>query len=432
MYRVWNFVSSYSLLMILGALAALVWANVAPGSYRHFVDFPLWFNPWIGDDIAFWTRSLGEASLAYEIGDVEKVLTLRYLVNDLLMALFFAIAGKEVWEAIILKRGALRGRKAATPLVATVGGMVGPVAVYLGLAALMGSETYDAVARGWAVPTATDIAFSYLVGRVVFGAGHPAVRFLLLLAIVDDVAGLLIVAAVYPTGTLEPGWLLVSAAASLFVYLAFNVAPRKLDRGDQMRRRSTWVRKNLRWYPYALAGLVSLFAFTQSGVHPALGLLPLIPAIPHADRAFGIFAEAERFLNDILNQMERALKHPVEVVLFLFGLTNAGVAFSAVSEPTWIVLGGLVIGKPLGVFLFGAVAAHVLGLGLPRGMRTRDLVVVGLVASIGFTVALFLASVAFAPGAVQDAARMGALFSFGGALLAIVAGRLLGVRKQNR
>ena len=71
-------------------------------------------------------------------------------------------------------------------LFATAGGMFGPIAVYLGLAAFLGSDTYSAVANGWAIPTATDIAFSYLVGRLVFGAGHPAVRFLLLLAIADE------------------------------------------------------------------------------------------------------------------------------------------------------------------------------------------------------------------------------------------------------
>ena len=73
------------------------------------------------------------------------------------MAFFFAIAAKEVWEAIILKDGSLRGKKAATPLVATAGGMFGPIAVYLGLAAFLGSDTYNAVQNGWAIPTATEL-----------------------------------------------------------------------------------------------------------------------------------------------------------------------------------------------------------------------------------------------------------------------------------
>lgn len=432
MYRVWNFVAAYSLLLIFGALIALIWANFDAQSYHHFVEYPLWFNPWFGIDIHHWHAGFGPGAEAFETGDVEKVLTVHYLINDLAMALFFAIAGKEVWEALILKNGSLRGRKAATPLVATAGGMIGPIVVYLGLAALLGSDTYDAVANGWAVPTATDIAFSYLVGRIVFGAGHPAVRFLLLLAIADDAAGLMILAIFYPSGALAPEWLLLSVFAALFVYLAFNYLPRRLDRGDQTRARSTWVRTRLRWYPYAIAGIVSLLAFTQSGLHPALGLLPVIPAIPHADRAFGIFAEAERHLHDILNEMEHGLTVPVEVILFLFGLVNAGVAFTAIGSPTWLVLGGLVIGKPVGVFLFGAFAAVVLRLGLPGGMRLADLVVIGFVAAIGFTVSLFVASVAFDPGLVRDAAKMGALFSFGAMFLALIAGKLLRVQKQER
>ena len=132
---------------------------------------------------------------------------------------------KEVWEAIILENGSLRGKKAATPLVATLGGMLGPITVYLGIAYFLRSDTYDAVAKGWAIPTATDIAFSYLVGRMVFGADHPAVRFLLLLAIADDAAGLIILAAFYPSGELAPIWLMISVVAAVGVYLLANRLP---------------------------------------------------------------------------------------------------------------------------------------------------------------------------------------------------------------
>ena len=94
-----------------------------------------------------------------------------------------------------------------------------------------------------------------------------------------------------------------------------------------------------------------------------------------------------------------------------------------------MVLFGLIIGKPVGIFLFGWFAANVLRLGLPEGMRNTDLVVVGCVAAIGFTVALFVASVAFPTGPVQDAAKMGALFSFGAAIISIVAGKVFRVQK---
>lgn len=99
MYRVWNFITTYSILLISGALIALVWANIDPHSYHHVVEYPLWFNGWIGIDIGYWEKAYGEASHHFEYGDVEKVLTFHYLINDMLMALFFAIAGKEVWEA---------------------------------------------------------------------------------------------------------------------------------------------------------------------------------------------------------------------------------------------------------------------------------------------------------------------------------------------
>ncbi len=283
MYRVWNFVTSYSLLLIAGALLALVWANIDAESYHHFVEYVLIDNFWIGHPHA-------------EGGHVTRTLTLHFLINDVLMALFFAIAAKEVWEAVILENGALRGRKAVTPLIATAGGMLGPVAVYLGLAAVLG--VYESVSRGWAIPTATDIAFSYLVGRMVFGAGHPAIRFLLLLAIADDAAGLIILAIFYPTGELAPEWLLLSLGAALAVFFLFNWLPRRLDRGNQLRPNSTWVRARLSFWPYLIAGAASWFGFQEAGIHPALGLLPIVPTIPHADRAFGIFAAAEEHLTD--------------------------------------------------------------------------------------------------------------------------------------
>ncbi|MBN2905763.1 MAG: Na+/H+ antiporter NhaA [Rhodobacteraceae bacterium] len=423
MYRVWNFVTNYSLLLIGGALSALLWANFHPNSYHDFVEFVLIDDFFIGH--------------AHEVGGhIHRTLTVHYLVNDVLMAFFFAIAAKEVWEAIILKNGALRGKKAATPLFATAGGMLGPITVYLGLAAILGSSTFDAVSRGWAIPTATDIAFSYLVGRIVFGAGHPAVRFLLLLAIADDAAGLIILAIFYPSGNLAPLWLLVSVAASVGVFTLFNWMPRVMDRGKQARPVSSWVRKHLSFWPYLGAGAISWYAFQESGLHPALGLLPIVPAIPHADRAFGIFSEAEQYLSDLLNHTEHLLKHPVEIVLFFFGLCNAGVEFSSIGSPTWLVLAGLLLGKPIGILVFGWIAAYPLRLGLPAGMGTRDLFVTGCVAAIGFTVSLFIASVAFTGGTtleginVQDAAKMGALFSFAAAGIAIAAGWLLRIEKQ--
>ena len=141
-------------------------------------------------------------------------LTVAFLVNDILMALFFALAAKEVWEAM-LPGGALSNpRRAATPLLATVGGLIGPALLYILGAVLVGQSGWFGqegdLARGWAVPCATDIAFSYLVARAIFGVGHPAIAFLLLLAIADDAAGLAILAIAYPQAPLQPAWLLLT------------------------------------------------------------------------------------------------------------------------------------------------------------------------------------------------------------------------------
>lgn len=419
MYRVWGYLTEYSLLLVIGAVVALIWANVDYHSYHAVVEFELFHDFFIGHPHVD------------EAGHITRTVTLHYLVNDLLMAFFFAIAGKEVWEAVALSDGSLRGKRAMTPLIATAGGMIGPIAVYLGLAMIMGSTTFDAVSSGWAIPTATDIAFSYLIGRLVFGAGHPAVRFLLLLAIADDAGGLIILAIFYPSAELAPMWLLASFGAAILVYLLANWLPRRLDRGNQDRPISSWMRKYAGFWPYAIAGAISWYGFMRAGIHPALGLLPIIPTIPHADRAFGIFADAEKYLTDLLNHMEHGLKTPVEVVLFFFGLMNAGVQFSSMGDATWLVLAGLIIGKPVGIWVMGVIAAGPMRLGLPDGMRNSDLFVLGCVAAIGFTVALFVASVAFDAGPVQDAAKMGALFSFGAAVISIVVGKLFRVQKVN-
>ncbi|QCL97879.1 Na+/H+ antiporter NhaA [Agrobacterium tumefaciens] len=417
MYRVWKFLSEYSLLLIIGAVSALVWANLWPDSYHALAELPLWENAPVGQ-----LHADGQ-------GHGHRTLTLRYLINDILMAFFFAIAGKEVWEAVALPNGSLRGRKALTPLIATVGGMLGPAAVYLIGAAILGKFTL--LANGWAIPTATDIAFSYLVGRIVFGAGHPAVMFLLLLAIADDAAGLVILAVFYPQGIVAPFWLLLALAAAIIVWFLANRLPRIVDDGHPERPVSTFVRQTLSFWPYLIAGAASWYAFQRAGIHPALGLLPIIPAIPHSDIEFGIFAEEETHQADLLNTIEHGLKSPVELVLFLFGLANAGVEFSAIGEATWLVFLGLVIGKPLGITLMGWIAVRPLGFGLPVGMSISDLFVLGCVAAIGFTVSLFVAGVAFPPGPEQDAAKMGALFSFAAAAIAITAGKLARVERRS-
>ena len=385
-----RFIFANSLFLIFGAIAGLIWANLDAEGYGHMLHLEILSNDWIG----------------YAHGG-HKVINLHYLVNDILMAFFFAIAGKEVWEATLPGGPLNNPRQAATPLLAALGGMAGPVVIYLIGAAVIGQ--YDQLSNGWAVPTATDIAFGYLVARFIFGVNHPAVPFLLLLAITDDALGLIILAVFYPSGELQLMWLLLPVVAIVFGLVLKG-------------------RKVHSFWPYLLiGGTISWVGFALAGVHPALGLLPIIPTLPNA--ASQNEAVSGGHQHDTLNAFEHFFKNPVEVILGLFGLMNAGVVFSAIGAPTYLVLVALIVGKTAGIFLFGWLAARVLQFGLPEGMNLKDLLVIGATAGIGFTVALFVASVAFPPGAVQDAAKMGALLSFAAALLAIGLSKVVGVNK---
>ena len=393
MRRTIKFLLDNSLFLIIGAVGGLVWANIDESSYKAFLHIKI-----LPDNGHF----------GYLHGD-HYSFDLHYLINDVCMALFFAIAGKEVWEATFPGGPLNNPRKAATPLFATVGGMAGPALTYIALVAMVGE--LDLLGNGWAIPCATDIAFSYMVARIVFGGGHPAIPFLLLLAIADDALGLIILAVFYPSGPVAPAWLLLAVAA-IFVGLL--------------------MKKNRigHWLPYLMIpGVMSWCAFAKAGLHPALGLLPIIPTLPHAHVDTGLFDWSKKDKDDTLTAFEHALKPPVEIILGLFGLLNAGVVFSAVGNATYFVLAGLMIGKPLGIWLCGYLGGKVMGFGLPEGMNYKDLFILGCAAGIGFTVALFVAGVAFPKGDVQDAAKMGALGSFAAALMTIAAGKILGVKR---
>jgi NhaA family Na+:H+ antiporter len=347
-------------LLVLGTVLALVWANVARESYERVAH------------------------------------AMEFVVNDIGMAFFFALAAKEVVEATA-PGGALHSpRRSAVPLVAALGGMIGPALIYLALVFLINEPN---LLRGWAIPCATDIAFSYLVARLIFGPKHPGIPFLLLLAIADDALGLLILAVFYPTGALRP----IEFAVFLSVALAIAWA---------LRRRGT----NNFWPYICGAGIVSWFAFYRGGLHPALALVPVVPFLPHAARDPGLFAESISS-TDALNDFEHWWKMPVNVVLFFFGLANAGVEFGSVGNGTWIVLAAILLGKPMGIVSAAALGVAA-GLHQPTGVTWRDLTVLGMIAGIGFTVALFFATAAFPEGPLLDQTKMGALLSFAAALMA--------------
>ena len=340
-------------------------------------------------------------------GHGHSIFTLHFIINDLFMVLFFGIAAKEIAEAC-LPGGALNPvSKAINPLLGTIGGVVGPVGVYFLLNAMMG---YPEWARGWGIPTATDIALAWLIARLVFGNGHPAISFLLLLAVADDGIGLMIIAIFYPTQ--DPVWLntLWVVPGMVIAYLL------------RMKNVQNWV-------PYiVVGGAFSWWGLYSAHLHPALALVPIVPFLPGPEYDEGLFRDDTSTIEtDPLNNFEHALKPIVDFGLFFFAFANAGVQFSSMNNLTWIVLLSLLVGKTVGITFFSWVGVLV-GFPLPDGMKVKHLVVAGVVAGLGLTVALFVAGQAFTDDGLQGSAKMGALFSGGIAVIALVLGSVLGVK----
>jgi NhaA family Na+:H+ antiporter len=367
--RATDILAEGSSLLILGAVISLLWANIDRQSYSavaHGLEFP---------------------------------------INGIGMAFFFALAAKEVTEAAAPGGPLHSPRRAALPLTAALGGMIAPAALFIWFTISFDRPDLE---RGWAIPCATDIAFSYLAARFVFGTTHPAIPFLLLLAIADDAMGLLIIAAFFPTGPLSP------------IEFAVLVGSGMVS--------AWWMRKRavLSFWPYlGVSGLLSWIGFLRGGLHPALALVPIIPFLPHAARDAGLFVDVPG-AHDTLSEFERRFRRPVDVMLFFFAFTNAGVTLGNMGAGTWFVLGSILVGKPVGIL--AAAALSVLGgLRLPPGLGWRDLVIVGVEAGIGFTVALFFATAAFPYGRLLDETKMGALLSCLAVLVGAIAARALGV-----
>jgi NhaA family Na+:H+ antiporter len=365
-----DYVVEHSLLLAVGSLVAIAWANTADAD-RYF-------------------RIAGR---------------LQFLVNDIGMVFFFALAAKEIVEATAPGGTLHTWRRAALPAVGAIGGMVAPALIYL---LVVGLEGHAELRAGWAVPCATDIAFSYLVAKLIYKTTHhPAIPFLLLLAIADDALGLVILAVFYPAGELRPlaGSVLMAAALGL----SFGL-------------RRAGVRN---FWPYVIGGgVLSWEALHLGGLHPALALVPIVPFLPHAPRDRGLFVEPRQGDADALSRFERTFKHPVQIVLLFFGFANSGVGIGAVGVATWAVVAAIVLGKPLGIVFSVAVSVRG-GLRLPENLGWNDMLVVGFAAGIGFTVALFFAIAAYPPGPILEELKLGALFSVGSGVLAFVVAALL-------
>jgi NhaA family Na+:H+ antiporter len=181
------------------------------------------------------------------------------------------------------------------------------------------------------------------------------------------------------------------------------------------------------FWPYLIiGGGLSWAALLFGGVHPALALVPIVPFMPRAKHDPGFLVDAPAAAHDTLNQFERWCRHPAQVALLLFGLVTGGVLLRALDSGTLAMPAAMFIGKPLGFFA-GIAFALLLGLHLPFHVGWRELTVVAFLTTIGFTMALFFATVAIGPGAVLSELKMGALLTLLGGAMAVAAAWLLRV-----
>ena len=330
-----------------------------------------------------------------------------FAVNEVGMALFLAVMTKEVVEALSAGGALHSWRLRSMAIVAGVGGLIGAALTYF--AFLQGSDELSVFGPGWLIPCAVDLAFCYFVVKGIFGR-HAAVSFALLLAIVTDIIAFVIVALRYPLAEVHASGVVLMAAAILVA-----IALRK----SHVRRA---------WPYIAVSGGLSWTALFWGGLHPAFALVPVVPFLPHAPHDPGFLAEPPANAHDPLNEFERTWKYPVHIVVFFFGLVNAGVLLQGWGTGTWAVLTAALVGRPAGILLAvaGGLAA---GLHLPARIGWREIVVVAFAASIGFAFSLLVATQAFSIGPLLSEVKIGALLSLGGAVLALFLALVLRVGK---
>jgi Na+:H+ antiporter, NhaA family len=356
-----------SLVLLAATIAALVVANTGfSGAYK----------------------SVLYAEVGFDIGRFDFSNTVKDWIKNALMAVFFVFVGLEIKAEF--QGGALAERsKAMLPFAGAAGGMAMPAIIYLWL-------TPDALDRGWAIPTATDIAFALGVVGLLGRRVSPALKaFLLALAVIDDLGAILVIALFY-TGALK-AWAILGMALSILALAAMNA------------------RNVPGLWPYLLAGSV-LWVFTlQSGINATL-----------AGVITALFLPLKANGGSPLHRLASGLKSPVNFVIMpLFAFANAGVPLAGLGladlkEPLTLgVALGLILGKPVGITLAAFLTVKSGFAVLPAGARWLEIVGVACLAGIGFTMSLFVGALAFSEEILLNQVRLGVL---GGSLVSTLLG----------
>ncbi len=336
------------------------------------------------------------AVVPINIGEFSLNKSISHWVNDGLMAIFFFVIGLE------LKREMLEGELSSfdrmiLPGVAAVGGMVVPALVYVSL-----NYSYPENMSGWAIPTATDIAFSLAV-LLIIGKKVPITLkiFLLSLAIIDDLGAVLIIALFY-TAEIQ-GTYLIYAAITMLVLIIINTS------GNQ------------RLSFYLIPGIFLWYFVLKSGIHATIAGVLLAATIPNVQN--------NEMESSMLQKLEHSLHNFVGVfVLPIFAFFNSDINFSDVtisSLYTPISLGvilGLVVGKPIGITLFTYLGIKLNLCRLPENINMADIFGLSLLCGIGFTMSLFINGLAFNSEFLIDGSKLGI---FVGSIISAVAGYLI-------
>jgi len=346
------------------------------------------------------------------LGAIYLNLTILKSINYVLMTIFFFVVGLEIKRE--LTSGHLSSfKKAIMPFVAAIGGMALPAGIYLAIAGRVD-------ANGWGVPVATDIALA--VGLLAL-AGSSAVAslrsFLLALAVIDDIGAILIIALIYSTGV-NFSWIAAGAIAIATIHTF-----------KKLGATSTFV--------YVLLGVALWYCMYKSGVHPTLAGVVLGLMTPNITKLNSKLKDGEDGQLSVIEWLEEKI-HPWSsfVIIPLFAFANTGVMITnqsitdAINSPiAWGIFAGLVLGKPIGV-LTAVILARKIRLGqYPQDAKSIDLLATGSAAGIGFTVAIFIANLAFSDPATQDLAVFSVIIaSIVSALISLLLFKVVAKKKS--
>jgi len=382
--------SASGILILLASLLGLIVAN-SPLSENYFTVLEWDFNISIGISLLN--------------------LSILKTINYVLMTLFFFVVGLEIKRE--LTSGHLSSFKnAVTPFIAAIGGMALPAGIYLIIAG-------DVDANGWGVPVATDIALAVGLLALVGTSAVASLRsFLLALAVIDDIGAILIIALVYSSGV-STSWSFLAAVTVAAIYML-----------NKLGVKSTFV--------YFLFGIALWYCMYKSGVHPTLAGVILGLMTPNILKENSKLHDSDDNQVSVIEWLEKKI-HPWSsfIIVPLFAFANTGVVVTsdsindAINSPiAWGIFAGLVIGKPIGV-LASVLIARKINLGqYPQGAKNVDILATGSAAGIGFTVAIFIANLAFSDPATQDLAIFAVIIaSLVSALLSVLLFKLVS-RKQ--